>query len=371
MAKNDMGKRAKKERSSTTGGFRAEGVWELVGLDLHMRECQLAVQTTGGEIVDLRIATRRDRLTETFGGRAPLRILLEAGTESEWVALLLEELGHRVVVADPNFAPMYATRTRKIKTDKRDAHALVDALRLGAYRAAHRCSAEQRAVKELLTVRDVLVSARTKSINCCRALLKMRGLRVGKGEAETFAQRVRMEPEAQKLEPVLGPLLRQQDGLNQEIEQLDKELGALARKDERAERLMTVPGVGPVTALAFTAQIDKPERFDSAKQVSSYLGLVPGEDSSGDGKNRRRITKTGDGRTRRLLVQAAHSLLRSKQGAAAGLLLWAQRLLQQRGRKIAVVALARKLAGILWAMLRKGTRFELRLGGRETMSQAA
>ena len=113
---------------------------DTIGLDLHKRESQLCVLTEAGEIVERRIVTSRERFTVVLGGRPPARILLEASTESEWVARHLESLGHEVIVADPNFAPMYATRRRGVKTDRRDARTLAEACRLGAYRRAHRAS---------------------------------------------------------------------------------------------------------------------------------------------------------------------------------------------------------------------------------------
>lgn len=119
---------------------------DTIGLDLHKRESQLCTIADDGTLTERRIATTRERLTAVLGDRPPARVLLEASTESEWVARHLESLGHTVIIADPNYAPMYATRRRRVKTDKRDARTLADALRLGAYRLAHRVSAERRHV---------------------------------------------------------------------------------------------------------------------------------------------------------------------------------------------------------------------------------
>ncbi len=121
---------------------------EHIGIDVHKRESQVCVLGEGGEVVlERRIATQRERLTELLGKRPKARVLLEVSTESEWVARCLEELGHEVVVADPNFASMYATRSRRVKTDKRDARTLAEACRLGAYRRAHRISDERRLLR--------------------------------------------------------------------------------------------------------------------------------------------------------------------------------------------------------------------------------
>ena len=114
---------------------------EYGAIDLHKNESQVRIVAERGEVIDRRIATTSERLTAVFGGRQPMRILVEAFTESEWVAQHLETLGHEVIVADPTFAPMYSERSRRVKTDRRDVAALADALPRGCYRAAHRRSA--------------------------------------------------------------------------------------------------------------------------------------------------------------------------------------------------------------------------------------
>ena len=119
---------------------------EIIGLDLHKRESQLAIKTLEGTVTDRRIATSRERFTAVFGDRPRARILLEASTESEWVARHLESLGHEVIVADPNYAPMYANRSRRTKTDKRDARTLMEACAIEAYRPAHRLADGRRHV---------------------------------------------------------------------------------------------------------------------------------------------------------------------------------------------------------------------------------
>ena len=148
-----------------------------IGLDLHKRESQLCILTEEGEIVEQRIHTSRERFTEVLGGRPPARIVLEASTESEWVARHLESLGHEVIVADPSFAPMYATRRRRVKTDRRDARTLAEACRLGAFRRAHRLSEPQRHVRAELAVRDALIRTRTRYIGVIKALVRRDGLR--------------------------------------------------------------------------------------------------------------------------------------------------------------------------------------------------
>ena len=178
-----------------------------IGIDVHMKESQICILAEGGELLERRIPTQPRRFAEALGARPPARILLESATESEWVARCLEGLGHEVIVADPNFAPMYATRTRKVKTDRRDARALAEACLLGAYRPAHRRSDAQRHVRARLTVRDTLVRTRTRYISLIRALLRQHGWLVPTGSAEGFSRRVLALPLPGRLRSEVAPLL--------------------------------------------------------------------------------------------------------------------------------------------------------------------
>ena len=118
-----------------------------IGIDLHKKDSQICILGAGGELSEQRVRTTPDRFADVLGDRPRACILLEASTESEWVARCLERFGYEVIVADPNFAPMYAARSRKIKTDRRYARALAEACRLGAYRPTHRLSDAQRHVR--------------------------------------------------------------------------------------------------------------------------------------------------------------------------------------------------------------------------------
>jgi transposase len=191
-----------------------------------------------------------------------------------------------------------------------------------------------------------------------RSLLRREGFRVRSGGATTFVERVgELElPEPLRLE--IAPLLELMGSLNHQIKQANKGIREIARQDPLVQRLCTVPGVGLVTATSFVATVDGIERFRDAHQVEAYLGLVPRELSSGEKQRRGRITKTGNGRTRYLLVEAAWTVMRSRDPQLASLRAWVDRLASRRGRRVAVVALARKLAGVLYAMMRDGTEFD-------------
>ena len=325
---------------------------DSIGLDLHKRESQLCTITTDGELREQRIVTSRERFTAVLGARSPARILLEASTESEWVARHLESLGHTVIVADPGFAAMYATRSKRVKTDKRDARTLCEALQLGAYRAVHRASDAQQHLRAQLAVRDALVRTRTRYIALIKAAVRREGLRLPSGEAEQTVAKLAMLPLPAHVHASLAPLVAVWGPLQAEIAAADARLTTLARQHPVVVRLSTMPSIGPVTALAFVASLDDVARFHSAHQVQAYLGLVPSEYSSGDRRARGHITKRGDARLRWLLVEAAWRVLRSSNPALASLRAWAQQIAVRRGKRIATVALARRIAGILYAMWR-------------------
>ena len=264
----------------------------------------------------------------------------------------------KVIVADPNFAPMYATRTRKVKTDRRDARTPADANLLGAYRPAHRLSDAQRHVRGRLGVREALVRTRTRYISLIRAVLRQHGYRVPSGSAEGFVHRVGAMALPGRLRSMIAPLLAVMLPLNRQLAYSDQVIEHLAVHDPRVQRLRTAPSIGPVTAAAFVATIDDAQRFRHAHQVEAYLGLVPREFSSGDSQRRGPITKAGPGRPRWLLIQAAVSILRRRPPEAEALWAWALRIAARRGKHVAVVALARRLAGILYALLRDGSVFQ-------------
>src|SRR5712691_5247081 len=316
-----------------------------IGLDLHQRETQLCLLTDAGELIEQRIATTGERFTAVLGPRPRSRILLEASTESEWVARHLESLGHEVIIADPGYAPMYATRSRRVKTDRRDARTLAEACRLGAYRAVHRASDAQRHVRAELAVRDALVRTRTRYVAVIKALVRRDGFRLAQGEPALTAE--------------LGPLLALLAPLNQQIAAADERLTLLATRDPVVQRLTSAPGIGPVTATAFVATLDQVERFATAHRVEAYLGLGPSERSSGERQHRGRITKQGNTRMRWLLVEAAWRILRSPRPEAAALRAWAEQIAVRRGKRVAVVALARRLAGVLYAMWRDGSTYRV------------
>jgi transposase len=326
-------------------------------IDLHARYSQIRIISEAGQVVrDQRVPTTRDRLVAAFAGVGPVRILLETGTESEWVAQTLERAGHTVIVADPNYAPMYGELRRRVKTDRRDAVALAEANRRDWYRAAYRRSAAQRTMQQMLRSRRQLVRMRSGTISLLRSLLRQEGYRLPSGSsAQTPARLDRLDLPA-ALTETLAPLRRTIGTLTEEIGGIDARIAATVQDDPVVARLQSVPGVGTVVAVTFRATLDRIERFTAAGQVSALVGLVPREDSSGERRQRGHITKAGNAELRSLLIQAAWACWRSTSSGA--LRAWAEQLAARRGRRIAVVGLARRLSRILFAVWRDGSVYE-------------
>jgi transposase len=342
---------------------------------VHKKESQVRIITERGEVIDRRIPTTRHHLTTLFWGRPHARILIEASTESEWVAQHLETLEHEVVVADPNYGLMYGHRSRRVKTDRRDVAALAEACRHGIYRPAHRRSARQRSVQWQLNVRRELVAARTRAISITRAITRHAGYRIAGGATETFPQRVAALHLPPVLAETLSPVRNVMEVVDEELARTEACFEALIADDPVVKRLTTCPSIGPITAAAFVAALDEVDRFAGrrgASQVTSYLGLVPREYSSGEQQQRGRVMRSAHPYVQALLVQAAWRVCRSKDPRAAALRSWGQALARRRGKKIAIVAVARRLARILYAMWRDGDDYQpARVRTQQTATPAA
>lgn len=324
-----------------------------VGIDLHKMESQICVISESGEVLEeVRVATRREALQKALTPWPGAQVLVEACNESEWVARHLESCGYPVVVADPNYTPMYGHRHRGYKTDRRDARALASASAQGLFRRAHRTSEARRRVRAELVTREALVRTRTRYISVIRARLRGEGYRVRSGDASTFVTRVNELPLEPEMLDVLQPLLKVLTQVTAEILASERRLTQRAKAEPVAVRLQSMPQIGPITALAFVAALDDVRRFRNAHQVESYLGLVPRERSSGERQVRGHITKTGDKRVRWLLVETAWRLMYRSNSRVSALQSWTSKVRTRRGATIAAVALARRLAGILYAMWR-------------------
>jgi transposase len=213
-------------------------------------------------------------------------------------------------------------------------------------------------VQSMLNVRRELTDSRTRAILIARAITRAEGFRIRSGRTETFLDRLAALELPASILATLLPLRSVIEVLDDELAAADDHFAKLVAENPVAKRLMTLPSIGPITASAFIAALDDAARFDGAAQVTSYLGLVPREYSSGEHQHRGRILRSAHPHVQSLLIQAAWRMSRSSDAQTAGLRAWANAITHRRGKKVAMVALARRLARILFGMWRDQTEYQ-------------
>ncbi len=327
------------------------------GIDIANKSSAICVLNDEDKIVwEGDCLTDGDGFYQSLKRWSGLQCIVEASPLSEWISDILEGFGHQVTVIDPRKAK--AIITSKKKTDKLDARNLARMGRTGWYTEVHRKSHDARLLRSYLKARKGLVDDQTSQSNRIRGLLRAHGIKVGVVSNGRFVGHVRrlVEEREPELMIAIAPLLALWLQTRQLLKELTKQVVTLSKQDERCQRLMSVPGVGPLVSSAFIATIDDPDRFSRGDQVSAYIGLVPSIQQSGETQYRGRITKDGDGLLRWLLVEAAHVLLtRSKQSSE--LKRWGLRLAKRKGLSKAKVAVARKLAKLLHHLWSTGQTF--------------
>jgi transposase len=330
-----------------------------VGIDLGDRKCHYCMLNRDGDVMEEgTVATTEKALRQQFEGEPRQRIAMESGTHSPWISRLLEELGHQVIVA--NARKLRAIYENESKSDRIDAATLADL----AYShprllkpIRHR-SADRQSDLNLLRSRDALVRVRTLLVNSARGLVKSGGGRLPSCASEVFPERAK-EAVPVKLQSAVLPLLEQVGELTRQIHGLDGEIEKLSERYAEIKLLQTVPGVGPIVAAAYVLTLNGAEMVSSSRSAGAYLGLRPGRDQSGASDPARGISKTGNVYLRRLLVQSAQYVL-GRFGPDSALRRWGLGLAAgsgKRGKKRAVIAVARKLAVILHSMWKKGERY--------------
>jgi len=331
---------------------------EYVGLDVSKEETAFCVKDLAGKVLARgKVATDPAALFEALKAHClcPERIVLETGTLSGWLARELGRLGLAVDVIDARQAHAVMGLQHN-KTDANDAALLAEIARTGFYRGVAVKSEAAQEARILLKARCHLVRQRRDTENTIRGLLATLGIRFPRGSGK-LAGRVREALEdAPGLRLMIEPLLSSVAALGRELGRLDEAVTARAKSAPACRLLMTVPGVGPVTALAFAATIDDPARFAKSRTVGAYMGLTSRRWQSGEMDYSGRISKHGDAMLRSLLYEAANSLLTVVRRAHP-LKDWARRIRKRTSHKKACVALARKLAVILHRMLITGEAF--------------
>jgi transposase len=340
---------------------------EHIAIDLGGRQSQVCVRAADGTIVEeRRIPTAA---VEAYLQRRPMsRVVVETCAESFLVADRARALGHEVRVVPATLVKSLGVGARRTKTDRRDAQVLSEVSCRVDLPSVHIPSQTARANKTLCGTRDVLVRMRTRLINTVRGWLRTQGTQLRSGATVSFARRVRdayRDKAEQTLPECIERVLRMLEPLQAEIRAADREVKQAAKDDPRCRRMMTVPGVGAVTALRFVSALDEQKRFASAHAVQSYLGLVPGIHASSDKEHSLGLTKAGPPSVRWVLVQAAWAARRFAK--THPMVVWSYGVEHRRGVRIAIVALARKLAGILYALWRDETEYDPTRGARATV----
>jgi len=331
---------------------------EYVGFDVSKEETSFCVMDILGKVLSsgkalsdpasLFAALREHTL-------CPERIVLETGTLSGWLARGLRGHGLPVDVIDARQAHA-VMKLQHNKTDANDAHLLAEIARTGFCRPVAVSSEDAYKHRILIKARRHLVCQRRDTQNAIRGFLCALGIRFPKGSGKLATRVQAALTERPDLKVMIKPLLASVEALKTQIRRLDEEVLKQAKASKASQLLMTIPGVGPITALAFTATIDDATRFEKSRAVGAYLGLTSRRYQSGEMDYSGRISKFGDGLLRSLLYEAANSLLTIVRKSHP-LKDWARRIRKRSSHKKACVALARKLAVIMHRMLITGEAF--------------
>ena len=330
-----------------------------VGMDVSLNETSICVVDGDGKIVcEDTVISEPAAIAECLKtkARGAKRIGLETGPTTTWLWHELRALGLPVICIDARHAKA-ALIMQINKSDRNDAVGLARIMQCGWYKEVQVKRLSCHELRAVLNSRAQLVKIKRDLENQIRGLLKNLGLRIGKAGGNVFRRRAEeLIGGRGLLEEAVRPLLEVREKVSREIATLHRKLLGLARNDAASRRSMTVPGIGPITALAFHAVIDEPARFRRSRSVGAYIGLTPRRFASGEVDWSGRISKCGDGMLRSYLFEAAGVLL-TRVPQWCKLKAWGHRLWKRIGFKKAKIAVARKLAVMLHRMWREGTDF--------------
>jgi transposase len=334
-------------------------VSHYAGLDVSLEETAICVVDRTGRIVrETRAPSEPEALIAALReiGLPLERVGLEACSLTAWLHDELRSTGLPAICIETRQANA-AMKTMPNKTDRNDARALAQIMRTGWYRQVHVKSRQCRLWRSLLVARRTVLNEMRSIENVVRAVLREAGVKLGTPSRAAFAGRVReLAGDDVALKPLVEPLLAILATMLDQLAGLTKQVLDIVRGEEVCRRLMSVPGVGPITALAFRATVDRPERFRRSRDVGAHLGLTPARYQSGETDIQGKISRCGDELARTALYEAAHTLLvRSKKWSS--LRAWGMKVAQHRGMARARVAVARKLAVVLHRMWRDQTAF--------------
>jgi transposase len=333
----------------------------FAGLDVGGKTTAICIVDEAGKIVWQGVAdTHPDAIAARLKGfqEKLVKVGIESGPFTPHLHRSLASIGFPMVCMDARRAAD-AIKSRRIKSDKADAWALAEMLRTGWFTAVHVKSAESHKIKTLLGARDQLVRVKRSLGNQVRGLLRPFGLKLpSRAGMKKFAVAAYQAVQNDRLMYAgISALLEALASIDAQIAKLDGELKELAHRNETAWRLMSVPSIGTITALAFIAAIEDPNRFQRTRDIGAYLGLTERRYQSADTDVGLGISKQGDAMARHYLYEAANVLLTSVRKPSA-LRNWGLKLMKTIGPKRARVAVARKLAVLLGRIWKDGTHFE-------------
>jgi transposase len=340
-----------------------------VALDVSLRSVAICIVDDNGDIklersIDAEVEDIV-HLLRSFNGEIT-SIGLEAGVLTQYLTYGLQAAGYEVVCMESRQVKAALSAMRN-KTDKNDARGIAQILRTGWFSRVHVKSMGSHHIRALLSCRRAVLNKCVDLENEVRGLLKIFGIRLpGHLEHSVFEEAVRKSIEADAaLAHGLIPLLEARGVLYQTFLVLDRRVKAKARTDALCQLLMTAPGVGPITALTYKAAVDDPRRFKHSRTVAAHFGLTPRRFQSGEIDRLGHISKAGDADVRAALYTAANSLMTRTVGFST-LKAWGMQLMKTKGRRVAVIAVARKLAVILHRMWIDGTEFQWGSEGANT-----
>ena len=330
-----------------------------IGIDLAKTVFSIHGTNQHGKVV-VRKRLNRPKLLAFFAQLPPCLIGMEACSGAHYWARELSRLGHDARIIAPRFVAPYR---KSSKNDDNDAEAICEAVSRPNMRFVPIKTEDQQAVLCLHRIRRGLTKERTAQINQIRGLLAEFGLIIPQGRYHARHRIPEILEDAENGLPMLARRLL--NNINQRILQLDeeilaydREIQAMARRDEQAKRLMAIPGIGPQTATAILASAPDPKQFKSGRHFAAWLGLVPRQYSTGGKPRLGRITKRGDKYLRTLLIHGTRAVIAKLADKHDQLSEWAKGLVERRGYKRAAVALAAKNARIIWALLMNQTEFK-------------
>ena len=336
----------------------------FVGLDASKHKTHICVLDPQGSVVlEGAVASDPGAIAAFLRGRGwrYKRIGMEMWGLASWLYAGLARFGLPIICIEARHAHSVLKQARINKTDRNDARGIAEMMRAGLYKTVHIKSPESQRVRAILATRKILRTKVTDVENGIRGILLSFGRKLAAGRDTTFEKRVRALFNGDRfVEEVLVPLLEARKHLIALFDQMERRTTNLANEDAVCRRLMTAPGVGPITALLFRTGLDEPQRFARSADVGPHFGLTPPSRQSGTSDRKGRISCLGDGAVRSSLYMAARSQMK-KCSRKTWLNSWAQAIKARRGANKAIIALARRLATILHRMWTTETDFRWEL----------